>query len=295
MKRIFNFTGRRPIWYVISLLIIIPGIISLVMQGFNQGIDFTGGTIVQVAFTEPVDQAAVREVVSRHVTQTPAIQASENNGYLIRTTQMTEEESTAMIEDLRSSLGELELERNDLIGPVVGKELLRNAQWAILIALLLMLIYISIRFKFNFALSAVCALAHDLLVVISIFSLLQIEIDSAFVAAVLTVLGYSINNTIVIFDRIRENGRFAKNSKSDLAVEINTGITQTLTRSINTVVAVLLLLVCLMLLGGETTKMFAFAIIVGAVAGTYSSIFLAGSFLLDFTKLRNRFKGAANH
>ncbi|MEG1501155.1 MAG: protein translocase subunit SecF [Clostridiales bacterium] len=288
-----NFTGRRKIWYIISLLIIIPGIISLMLQGFNKGIDFTGGSIIQIQFTKTVGMEQLREVLDKNMEQSSSIQSSGDNEYLIRTTHMEESESNAIIQSLKDELGELSVLRNDLIGPIMGKELLRNAQLAIVMALIFMLIYVSFRFKFNFAVSAVVALAHDVLVMISVFSLLQIEIDSTFVAAILTILGYSINNTIVVFDRVRENIALPRYKKESFAKIIDDSINQTLTRSINTVVAVLLLLLSLMFLGGETTQFFAFAIVIGIIAGSYSSIFLAGSFLLDITNFRSRPKKIA--
>ncbi len=177
-----------------------------------------------------------------------------------------------------------EILRNERIGPVIGAELIANAWWALLLALALMLLYITVRFRFNFAVSAIVPLMHDALMVLGIFSILQVEVDSTFVAAILTVLGYSINSTIVIFDRIRENRELhPKQGFTDL---INESINQTLGRSINTSVAVLLLVLCLFLFGGDTTKAFSLALVIGVIAGAYSSVFIAGSILSDLTRLR---------
>ncbi len=284
----FNFTGKRKLWYIISLLIIIPGIISMILQGFNTGIDFTGGSIVQIRFEQAVDPGDIREVVNEFVSQTPMIQEASNNSYNIRTVEMSNEESQNMLIALEEKFGALNVESTELIGPVVGRELVKNARNAVLIALVFMLIYIAIRFKFNYAIAAILALCHDVLVTLSVFSIFQIEVDSAFIAAILTVVGYSINNTIVIFDRIRENIRNQKSSKVDYASIINASIRQTLARSINTVIAVLIFLFSLVLFGGETTKIFAFALILGNFAGFYSSLVLAGSFLLEIINFRNR-------
>lgn len=282
------FTKRRKLWYLIALIIIIPGIISMCVQGFNLGIDFTGGTILEVRFENEADMSAIRELVSAHVEQTPTIQAGENNLYTIRTVEMTESESDELVRTLQEQIGALTVEKENFIGPVVGKELVRNAEIAVLIAMVLMLVYITIRFKLEYALAAILALAHDVLVTLSIFSLFQIELDSAFIAAILTVLGYSINNTIVVFDRIRENSKDPQYKKYTDAEMIDTSISQTLGRSINTVLAVLFLLVSLFLFGGATTRIFTFALITGVAAGFYSSLLLAGSFVLEIRNIRNR-------
>jgi preprotein translocase subunit SecF len=191
-----------------------------------------------------------------------------------------------MLKDIRAQLGEIEITRNDAIGPVIGSELRTNALLAIIVAVILMLAYIAFRFKFNYGLASIIAQVFDVMVVISIFSLFRLEINSAFIATILTVVGYSINNTIVIFDRVRENIRKDRSLISgDL---INKSIKQTLTRTINTVVAVLILLFCLMILGGETTKIFTFGIIVGVLAGFFSSVFLTGNFLNDLNNRKNK-------
>ena len=171
--------------------------------------------------------------------------------------------------------------RNDFIGPTVGKELLSSARWAVLIAGILMLAYITIRFRFNYAVTSIIGLLHDILVIISVFTIFRVEINSYFIAALLTIVGYSINNTIVIFDRIRENsGLHGKMDPKDL---INTSINETLGRTINTVIAVLILLFSLLLFGGATTKNFILALTVGMFAGFFSSVFLVGSALYDIS------------
>ena len=283
-----DFMAKRKIFYIIALIVIIPGIISFFVQGLNFGIDFTGGSIFQIQFTTEADDAQVREIVSSHVTQTPTIQKSGDNEYLIRTVELSEEESDALITDLTENIGELTLLRNEVIGPVIGSELLKNAIISLAIALALMLVYIAFRFRFNFGIASILALAHDVLITIGIFSILQLEIDSSFVAAILTVIGYSINNTIVVFDRIRENSKqHVKETYTDL---INRSINQTLARSINTVLAILFPLVALYFLGGATTKIMVFALIIGNIAGCFSSVCLSGSFLLEMDNSKNKHK-----
>ena len=279
----FDFVGKRKIWYAISVVVIIAGIISLCIQGLNFGLDFTGGNVIQIQFEEDVAIDELRDVVNKYVDSTPTIQESDDNNYIIRTQEMDEDTSTAMLEDIKATFGNDEVLRNEKVGAVIGSELISNAKWALIAAVILMLIYITIRFKFNFAISAVVPLLHDVLITVGLFSILQVEVDSTFIAAILTILGYSINGTIVIFDRIREN--MGKNKKEDFPVLVNSSINQTLGRSINTNVAVLILVICLLILGGESTKNFALALLIGFVVGCYSSMFIAGPMLSDITHL----------
>lgn len=278
----FDFVGKRKIWYAISIVIIIAGLVSIFAQGLNLGIDFTGGNVIEVKFQQEVEMDSLREVVNKYVDTTPTIQGGEDNDYIIRTEEMDEEQNTAMLADITSTLGDNEVLRNEKIGATIGSELISNAKWALIAAVILMLIYITVRFKFNFAISAVVPLLHDVLVTVGLFSLLRVEVDSTFVAAILTILGYSINGTIVIFDRIREN--MAKTKKTSFAEIVNSSINQTLGRSINTNIAVMILVLCLILFGGESTINFALALLIGFLAGAYSSVFIAGSFLSDITR-----------
>ena len=284
--------GKRKIWYILSLLVIVPGLISLLTQGLNLGIDFTGGNILQMQFTNQVTSNEIREVVSADVSQTPYIQQSDDGSFLIRTVALTEADSSKIINDLTSRYGEAKILRNELIGPTMGKELTRNAIFAAGIAIVLMLAYIAFRFEAKFAIAAIIPLVQDILVMVSVFSLLRIEVDSTFVAAILTILGYSINNTIVVFDRVREN--IHHKGKIVFAELVENSVRQTLGRSINTIVAVLFLLLSLLFLGGETTKNFAFALTVGVLAGLYSSVLIAGGLLVDLKAevKKIRFKAA---
>lgn len=279
-----DFLGKRKIWYAISIIVLLAGIASLLFRGLNLGIDFTGGNILQLEFSQAVTAEELRATVSQYVEATPTIQESDNNTFLIRTEDMEEETSQALLDDIENNLSPFEILRNERIGPVIGQELITNAWMALLLALLLMLLYITIRFRFNFAVSAIVPLMHDALVMLGLFSILQLEVDSTFVAAILTILGYSINSTIVIFDRIRENREL--HPKQDFNSLINDSINQTLGRSVNTSVAVLLLVLCLFLFGGDTTRAFSMALVIGIVSGAYSSVFIAGPILSDITRLR---------
>lgn len=266
-----HFIRLRFIWYALSLLVILPGLISLATRGLNLGIDFTGGSLLDVKFARAVETREVRQVLADFGLEKSLIQKSGPSSFIIRTRALDENESGKVVAALDSRLGGMTLLRNEKVGPVIGKELTQKAILAVLIASVLMLVYIAIRFEFKQGVAAVAALLHDALVVLGVFSLFQIEVDSSFIAAVLTILGYSINDTIIIFDRIRENIK-TKRVTGPLEDVINVSIWQTMARSINTVLAVLFVLVALYLFGGSTIKNFVLALIVGVSSGCYSSI-----------------------
>ncbi|MBE0467781.1 MAG: protein translocase subunit SecF [Candidatus Desulforudis sp.] len=276
----FNFVRQRKYWYIISLLIIIPGIISLLFRGLNLGIDFTGGSLIELRFEQVVTVQEVRTVLAEHGLEQSVVQLSGENQVLIRTGVITEERNQAMVAGLKDELGGLTVLRNDSVGPVIGKELTQRAILALIIASIAMVVYITWRFEFKQGLAAVAALLHDALVTLSLFSIFWLQVDSAFVAAVLTILGYSINATIVIFDRVRENIKGARKTEP-LESIIDRSLWQTLARSANTALTVLFMLVALYFLGGATLKTFVLALIIGVTSGTYSSVFISSQLWLD--------------
>jgi len=287
---LFHFIKLRKIWYAISLLVILPGLASLVLQGLNWGIDFKGGNLIEVRLEQDVRIEQVRNVVEKlGYGAARNIQQSGANDFIIRTRELTEAESEKLISTLEDDLGSVVLLRNERVGPKIGRELTFKAIWALLIASALMLIYITFRFEFKQGVAAIIALLHDVLVVLGIFSLWQIEVNSAFVAAVLTIIGYSINDSIIIFDRIRENMKMRKKGES-LEDLVNVSLWQTLARSINTVLTVVFVLVALYFLGGTTIKTFVLAMLIGVTSGAYSSIFSASPVWVELKLLENRGK-----
>ncbi len=271
---------------MISAAIILIGVISLATLGLNFGIDFTGGSRIQANFPAGTTVEDIRSALN-NVTATDArgvevslgtsfIQTLDEGDFSIRTFPLTDEEEARVLEVLADSFPGFDRANAlvESVGPVVGAELIRNAVLALLIASLLIVGYISWRFEFKFAVSAIIALLFDSFVVLSIFSITQIELNSPFVAAILTIVGYSINDTIVVFDRIRENLKLS-NKEYTLNDKVNLSIKQTVVRSINTSLTTLLVLGSLLFLAGDTLRPFALPLFFGVISGTYSSIFLA--------------------
>ncbi len=287
----FDIAGRAKIWFMISLLIIIPGLISMVVRGFNFGIDFTGGTIIDLKFEQPVEISTVRDSLRPFGLDNATIQLSgessdvaASTNVMIRTVDIGENQRKEIMAGIKSNVGNYEVLREEKVGATIGGELIFNAVMALVISWILIILYIAYRFEFKFGISAVIALIHDILIVLAIFSFTQKQVDSSFVAALLTIVGYSINDTIVIFDRIRENLKLHFRRGSNLADIVNRSVYQTLTRSFYTVFTCLFTTLALYFFGGDTTKDFAFALTIGFISGCYSSIFIAGPLWLT---LRN--------
>lgn len=278
----FNIAGHSKVWFIISLLVIIPGIFCMFTKGFNFGIDFTGGTIIDLKFDQPVTIQQVRSSLANFGYEGAQIQLSgaqsdvlESNDVMIRTTDMEEEQRKTVMAGLKNDVGNYTVLREEKVGATIGGELITNAVMALVISWALIIMYVAYRFEWRFGVAAVLALIHDLLVVLTVFSVTGRQVDSSFIAALLTIVGYSINDTIVIFDRIRENLRLHFRRGGDVVKLVNTSIFQTLTRSLYTVFTVMFTTFALYFFGGDTTKDFAFALLVGFGVGCYSSIFIA--------------------
>ena len=285
----FDLAGHRKLFFLLFSLIIIPGIICMVVRGFNFGIDFTGGTIIDLKFSQPVTIAEVRTSLAKYGLDGSTIQLSgaqsdvtASEDVMIRTTDLEEDQRKEVMATLKQDVGDYSVQREEKVGATIGGELITNALEALVISWALIILYVAYRFEWKFGVAAVLALIHDILIVLSVFSLTQRQIDSSFIAALLTIVGYSINDTIVIFDRIRENLRLHFRRNGDVNALVNTSIYQTLTRSLYTVFTVLFTTFALYFFGGETTKDFAFALLVGFGVGCYSSIFIASPLWIVF-------------
>lgn len=291
----FDIIGKRKIWYAISSLLIIASLFFMVTRGFNMGIDFTGGTIIDLRFEKAVNINDVRAVLNEYDLSNSTIQLSgenssstESENVMIRTVDLEEQERKEVMAALTDKLGSYQVLREEKVGATMGTELIMNAVYATIISWLLIIAYVSYRFEFKFGISAVLGLAHNVIIVLGAFALTQRQIDSSFVAALLTIIGYSINDTIVIFDRIRENLKLHFRKNGDIVELVNTSIYQTMTRSIYTVSTVLFATFALYFFGGDTTKDFAFALLIGFFCGAYTSIFIASPLWVTFRRYSDK-------
>ncbi len=291
----FDIIGKRKIWYAISSLLIIASLFFMVTRGFNMGIDFTGGTIMDLRFEKVVNINDVRAVLNEYNLSNSTIQLSgesssstESENVMIRTVDLEEQERKEVMAGLTDKLGAYQVLREEKVGATMGTELIMNAIYATIISWLLIIAYVSYRFEFKFGISAVLGLVHNVIIVLGAFALTQRQIDSSFVAALLTIIGYSINDTIVIFDRIRENLTLHFRKNGYIVELVNTSIYQTMTRSIFTVSTVLFATFALYFFGGDTTKDFAFALLIGFFCGAYTSIFIASPLWVTFRRYSDK-------
>jgi len=282
-----NFLGKRRIAYLISLVLIVSGMVVFASRGGkNFGIDFTGGALQQFKFTEAVNIEDVRAPLGEMGLGDALVQQfGGDKEFIIRTDK---DVSDMLIAKFKEVFGEdsHELVRVEKVGPAIGKDLRGKALMALFWAMVGICIYISIRFEFRFAIAAIVALLHDVLISVGVLSITGRELSLPVIAALLTIVGYSINDTIVIFDRIREDRHIMR--KADYKTIINTSINQTLSRTILTSLTTLLVVMALYLLGGEVINDFAFVLMVGVMAGTYSSIFVASPILIDWPGARRK-------
>lgn len=272
----FNIIEKRAIFFIISAVVIIAGIVGLVVNGgLNTDIDFTGGTEMYVDLNADFNENAIRDAL-KGVVEVSTVQKAGDKEASIRTKELSSEERIKVTEALEKAFDGAKVLSVDNVSATVGSELWTNAAISIVVVALLMLVYITFRFELLSGISAVFALIHDMLVMISIYAIFRLPVNTSFIAAILTILGYSINATIVVFDRIRENTRFLR--KEAFADIVNKSIWQTMGRSINTSITTLITLVCLYIMGVPSIKEFVLPLIVGVVCGGFSSIFLAGQF-----------------
>jgi len=282
-KKEFDFIKNRKIAYIISVIIILVGLISIIFQGFNLGIDFAGGTLLQIKFDKSVSTTEVRNMLSEFNLSQSTIQNLSENEFVIRIGKIDSEQRMEILTAFKENLTDLEVLRVETVGPVIGENLKKLAFYALLFAFIGIILYITIRFEFKFSIVSILALCHDCLIVLGIFSLWQKEITISIIAAVMTIVGYSINNTIVILDRLRENIKFK--TREPFENLINMSINQSLSRTINTTLTTIIPILTLYFFGGNILSDFALALFIGMVAGTYSSIFIASPLLLEWNKI----------
>lgn len=294
----FSFIKHRNKFFAISILIIVIGLVFLLLSGLNFGVDFKAGTSIDVATGKPVDKDQAQAILKEAGLEAESLSIGGNNSdhisarFDVVLDDVTVQKVTAAA---KATFGDqVSLEVNT-VSPDIARELGEKAIYAVLIASVMIALYVSIRFEWRFALSAIITILHDAIIVICIFTIFHLKVDLPFIAAVLTVIGYSINDKIVVFDRIRENLRFSKiRNEQDLSRMINDSIWQTMSRNINTVLTVLLAAVCLYIFGSESIKLFSFAMIFGLISGAFSSICVASPlwYLLKRNSIDKKWKAA---
>ncbi len=274
-----DFVGKKTYAIIFSVILISVSIFSLVNQGLKFGIDFTGGTLIEVGYKESVDLSKVRSTLSDAKFNGVNVQYFGSTNEILIRLEPQSISSAKLSSKIIHLLGdEVDIRRVEFVGPKVGEELTNDGGLAMLYALIGILIYVAVRFEYRFAFGSISALIHDVIITLGIFSLLQIEFDLTVLAAILAVIGYSLNDTIVVFDRIREN--FLSTRHVDPNKIINGALNQTLSRTIMTSLTTLIVLLALFFLGGEIIHSFALALLIGVLIGTYSSIYVASSMIL---------------
>ena len=295
-----NILGKKYLYFIISLIIIIPGLISLFLYGLNLSIDFTGGSRLTFVFAKDVSNSQIVEIKNVLSSNKIKLQTLEKSGksVFMRTATLDEKQDIKIVNQLKPKLGNFKQTDYETVGPVIGSETTLNALKGLAIASFLIVLYITWTFRkipkpassIRFGICAIIALVHDVLVLLGVFSLLghflNVEVDSLFVTAILTVIGFSVHDTIVVFDRIREN--LKRVGSENFEGVVNDSILQTLDRSLNTSLTVVLVLFALLLFGGESIRWFVVALLVGVISGTYSSIFNAAPLLVVWQELTQK-------
>jgi len=283
-------TKHAAIYFIISAVIIITGLIFIFVKGLNFGIDFKGGTIVNIELGRSFETDEIRLITDKYDKSADITFSGENKTQVLISTKedLTEQQRKQMFNEFKEAynLDETALISIDKVSASMGSEMTKQSLWASIAVIVCVLIYVSIRFEFLFGVAAVICLFHDVLIVISVYAIAQIQVNTPFIAAVLTILGYSINDTIVIFDRIRENRK--RYGKYDYTNLVDDSVSKTLRRSINTTATTLIAITVLYILGVSSVRDFALPLIVGFIGGTYSSIFIASPLWYKFAETADR-------
>ena len=290
----YDFLGKRKIAYIVSASIIIAGIISMILKGgLNYGIDFTGGTAIRLKFSHDISIGEFRSSLGKIGLAGAEIKNfGVGDEVLIRIQE--QEKGSKIVDDIKTRLAAdfpqnpFEVRGVEKVGPKIGSELRRAAVWAMLIAMALILVYITLRFELKYAVGCVVPLFHDVLVTLAFLSFLNYEISIQIVGALLTIIGYSLNDTIVTFDRVRENLKILR--RETLERILNISVNETLSRTIITNFTVLMVVIILFAFGGDVIRSFAFALLVGSITGTYSTVYVAGPLVLEWAKRQEQRK-----
>lgn len=298
MKIDLKITGRIKQYLSVSFIAVAISLAIFLFKGLNYGIDFSGGNLIQLQYKEKVVTLnEVNENLNELAEKIPQlnpnsrkVQISDDGTIIVRTQELTEEEKNAVLDNL-GKIGEYNLDKVEKVGASVGADLKKSAIYSLVIGSILIVLYITLRFELSFAISGIITLLHDIIIAVGVISFLNYEIDTPFIAAILTILGYSINDTIVIFDRIRENLRRMKTNNWTLEECMDISVDQTMIRSLNTTITTLFAVVAILIFGGDSLKTFIVTLLVGISAGSYSSIFVATPIVYLLNKRKNRDMG----
>lgn len=298
MKIDLKITGRIKQYLSVSFIAVAISLAIFLFKGLNYGIDFSGGNLIQLQYKEKiVTLNEVNENLNELVEKIPQlnpnsrkVQISDDGTIIVRTQELTEEEKNIVLDNLEK-IGEYNLDKVEKVGASVGADLKKSAIYSLVIGSILIVLYITLRFELSFAISGIITLLHDIIIAIGVISFLNYEIDTPFIAAILTILGYSINDTIVIFDRIRENLRRMKTNNWTLEECMDISVDQTMIRSLNTTITTLFAVVAILIFGGDSLKTFIVTLLVGISAGSYSSIFVATPIVYLLNKRKNKDMG----
>lgn len=296
--RDYKIIKYKNVWLTISALFLIPGIIALFLGWLKPGLDFVGGTLIEIKTQKAYTAQEVKTILTnadKDLYHDAVVQPSDLI-LSIRAKSIDNKQQTVLFDSLKKEIGNFETLKVEVVGPTMGKELFQNSMIGFVLVMVTIIAYLSFRFRYDYAICAIIALAHDVLFLVGLFAILGklygTEIDSLFVTAVLTVAGFSVHDTIVVYDRLREN---LKRSKRGVSIEevANDSLNQTMARSINTSLTLVITLVFLFLFGGESIKAFTFAMLIGIIAGTYSSIFIASPLIVIWRSIANSKKASA--
>jgi preprotein translocase subunit SecF len=281
-NKMLKIIEKTKIWFAISSIIILIGLFTVATKGLELGLDFKGGTVVEINIGKAFDKADIDNIVKKYDTDFQSNKVN-NTSIEIKSAKLTNDNINDIVKAVKAKYKGSSVTNQENIGASIGTETRTKAYQAILVSVIAMLIYVGVRFEFKFGIAAILSLIHDVLIMLSFYAVFRIPIDSSFIAAMLTVIGYSINDTIVVFDRIRENHKYMRGS--DVVELSNASITQTLARSINTVLTVLIMLIAIYVFVPNTTmRNFSKPLLVGITSGCYSSIFIATPFWVILKK-----------
>lgn len=296
----FDFVKHRKYYFIFSSILIIAGIISLLTMGLNLGVDFKSGTRVQIQIGKTFSEAEVQQNIEKVQGLKPGSLTTsgdkQDTAVVLFPSTINKDQYAQLTKIMQDKYGKQVALQESTVNPIVSQELARSALYSLLIASVGIVLYVTIRFEYRFAITAIAALLHDVFLVITMFSLLQIEVDLPFIAAILTIVGFSIHDNIIIFDRIRDNLKHTKlKTVQDVEDVVNSSIRSTLVRSINTVITVLVTALALYIFGGETIRNFTLALLIGLTFGAYSSIFIASQLWVQWreTDLKRKKKNPA--